>query len=277
MARADRRRAERARPAPPARRQAVVIEDDMFFPKLRRNAKWMFLFLALVFGLGFVGFGVGAGGVGIGDVFRGGAGSSGVPSIDDAEKRVSENPRDAAAFRDLATANQAEGNTDDAIEALESFVALKPKNAAALVDLASLYLVKVEEAQQRAQIANARASYLAPGATIASITQFGGSALEPDPISSAVNNQLSGIVQAELGQAQQAASQAVDAYKRRAATEPRNALYQLELAQTAESASDVTTAVAAYEKFLDLEPDDPNAVDVKRRLKQLRAATSATG
>jgi len=253
------------------------MEDTMFFPKLRRNAKWMFLFLALVFGLGFVGFGVGAGGVGIGDVFRGSGSGSGVPSIDDAEKRVSENPRDAAAFRDLATAHQAEGNTDDAIEALESFVALKPKNAAALVDLASLYLVKVEEAQRRAQVANARAAYLAPGASIASITQFGGRALEPDPISSAVDSQLSGIVQAELGVAQQAAAQAVDAYKRRAATDPRNALYQLELAQTAESASDVTTAVAAYERFLVLEPDDPNAVDVKRRLKQLRATTTATG
>lgn len=248
----------------------------MFFPKLRRNAKWMFLFLALVFGLGFVGFGVGAGGVGIGDVFRGSAGS-GVPSIDNAEKRVSENPRDAAAFRDLATAHQAEGNTDDAIEALESFVVLKPKNAAALVDLASLYLVKAEEAQQRAQLANVRAAFLAPGASVASITQLGGSPLEPDPISSAVSNQLSVVVQAELGTAQQAAAQAVDAYKRRAATEPRNALYQLELAQTAESTNDVITAVGAYEKFLDLEPDDPNAVDVKRRLKQLRAATSGTG
>ncbi len=248
----------------------------MFFPKLRRNAKWMFLFLALVFGLGFVGFGVGAGGVGIGDVFRGSAGS-GVPSIGDAEERVSENPRDAAAFRDLATAHQAAGNTDDAIEALESFVALRPKNAAALVDLASLYLVKVEEAQQRAQIANVRAAYLAPGASVNSIIQFGGSALEPDPISRAVDSQLSAIVQAELGQAQQAAAQAVDAYKRRAATEPANALFQLELAQTAESSGDVTTAVAAYEKFLELEPDDPNAVDVEQRLKQLRAQTGATG
>ena len=77
--------------------------------------------------------------------------------------------------------------------------------------------------------------------------------------------------------AQQAAALAVDAYKRRAATEPRNALYQLELAQTAESASDITTAVAAYEKFLDLEPDDPNAVDVKRRLNELRAQSGTTG
>ena len=64
---------------------------------------------------------------------------------------------------------------------------------------------------------------------------------------------------------------------RRAATEPKNALFQLELAQTAESAGDPTTAIAAYEKFLDLEPDDPNAVDVERRLKQLRAQAGITG
>jgi hypothetical protein len=59
MARADRRRAQRTRPAPAPRRSDVVIEDTMFFPRLRRHAKWMFLFLALVFALGFVGFGVG--------------------------------------------------------------------------------------------------------------------------------------------------------------------------------------------------------------------------
>ena len=99
----------------------------------------------------------------------------------------------------------------------------------------------------------------------------------PTSISSAVDGQLSQIVQTELGVAQQAAAQAVDAYKRRAATEPENALYQLELAQTAESASDAATAIAAYEKFLELEPDDPNAVDVRRQLKQLRAMSGTTG
>jgi tetratricopeptide (TPR) repeat protein len=249
----------------------------MFFPRLRRNAKWVFLFLAIVFALGFVGFGVGAGGVGIGDVFRGTAGASGVPSISESEKRITENPRDAAAFRDLATAYQAAGNTNEAIEALENFVQLKPKNAAAFVDLASLYLVKVDEARQRANVANIRAAYLAPGAAVVGFTQFGGSPLEPDAISGAVDGQLSQIVQTELGQAQTAAAQAVDAYKRRAAIEPRNALFQLELAQTAESAGDPASALTAYEKFLELEPDDPNAPDVKARLKQLRAQTGATG
>ena len=60
MARADRRRAQRTKaPAPVSRagggssRKSGTpsIEDTMFFPKLRRHAKWMFVLLALVFGL----------------------------------------------------------------------------------------------------------------------------------------------------------------------------------------------------------------------------------
>ncbi len=43
----------------------------MFFPKLRRQAKWMFVFLALAFGIGFVAFGIGGtGGSGISDLFQ---------------------------------------------------------------------------------------------------------------------------------------------------------------------------------------------------------------
>ena len=118
MARADRRSAQRAKPAAAARRSDVVIEDTMFFPRLRRHAKWMFLFLALAFGLGFVGFGVGAGGIGVGDVFRDAAGGTGVPSISDSEQKVLDNPKDAQAFKDLATAHQAEGNIDEAVEAM---------------------------------------------------------------------------------------------------------------------------------------------------------------
>src|SRR3990170_92925 len=173
MARADRRRAQRAKPAAVTRRKDVVIEDTMFFPRLRRHAKWMFLFLAVAFGLGFVGFGVGAGGIGVGDVFRGTGGSSGVPSASDARKRIDENPKDAQAFRDLATAHQAAGNTDDAIEALENFVALRPRNTDVLRELAGLYLAKASAAQQRGQIADYRAAYLAPGATIAGVIQLG--------------------------------------------------------------------------------------------------------
>ena len=100
----------------------------MFFPRLRRQAKWVFLFLALVFALGFVGFGVGAGGVGVGDIFRDAGGASGVPSVSDGARSACPRTRsDPQAFRDLATAQQADGNTDGAIEALEELVALRPE------------------------------------------------------------------------------------------------------------------------------------------------------
>ena len=71
--RRTRQRGER-RPTPRASRSArkptPSYEDTMFFLRLRRQAKWMFVFLALVFGLGYVIFNVGGTipGVGLGDV-----------------------------------------------------------------------------------------------------------------------------------------------------------------------------------------------------------------
>ena len=248
----------------------------MFFPKLRRHAKWMFLFLALVFGLGFVGFGVGAGGIGVGNIFEG-VGESGVPSVSEAEKRVSENPQDPTAFRDLATAHQTEGNTDEAIEALENLVRLRPKNVDALSQLAALYLTKSSEAQDAANRANTRAAFIAPGAAVANSLLLDGKPLDPDPISSAVNGKLSESVNLHLGEAQQAAAQAVDAYRRITLATPRDPASRLILAETAIEAGDAATAIAAYEKFLELAPNDPQVADVKRVLKELRAQSGATG
>ena len=141
----------------------VVIEDTMFFPRLRRHAKWMFLFLALALGLGFVLFGIGAGGHRARQPRRRRWRAADVPSVSDAEERVLDNPKDAAAFRDLATAHQAAGNTDEAIEAMASFIALKPRNTDALRELAALYLQQATTAQERAQIYQAAVRLPRPG------------------------------------------------------------------------------------------------------------------
>ena len=241
----------------------------MFFPRLRRHAKWMFVFLALVFGVGFVGFGVGAGGVGFGDILRGSGGASGVPSVSDAQKRIEKNPKDAQAFRDLATAYQADGDVDGAIDALESFSQLKPKNVDALRELAALYLRKAGDAQNRAQLAQLRSDYLAPGSSILGTLVLDKKPLDADPISSAVGAVLSEDTNAALTELQTASQSAVSTYQRIAAARPRDPSVQLELAQTAQSVNDTTTAIAAYEKFLKLAPNDPSAPDVKRLLKQL--------
>jgi tetratricopeptide (TPR) repeat protein len=247
----------------------------MFFPRLRRHAKWMFLFLALAFGLGFVGFGVGAGGIGVGDVFRDAAGGTGVPSISDSEQRVLENPKDAEAFRDLATAYQAAGDTDQAAEALQSFIGLRPKNTDALRELAALYLQQASAAQERAQIYQTRAAYLAPGTIRDIVFQIGESPLDPDPITSAVSSAYEGEIQAAAAEIQTASAQAVEQYKRIAELQPNDPTVQLELAQAAQSANDTATMIAAYKRFLKLAPNDPTASEVRRILKQLEQFTAS--
>ena len=242
----------------------------MFFPRLRRHAKWMFLFLALVFGLGFVGFGVGAGGVGFGDVIRDAAGGSGQPSISSAEKRVLENPKDAQAFKDLSTAHQAAGNANEAIDALENFVRLRPKNTQALRELAALYLQKASTAQERLQIYQAREQLLAPGTIAQTLFRLGDHAPEPDPITNAVSSLYDTEISTAQSEVTTAASQAVAQYKKIAALNPTDPSVQLELAQAAQSSGDVTTMIAAYEAFLEIAPDDPTAPEVRRILKQLQ-------
>jgi len=242
----------------------------MFFPRLRRHAKWMFLFLAIAFGLGFVGFGVGAGGVGVGDVFRGSGGASGIPSISKSEQRVLDNPKDAQAFRDLATAHQAAGNTDDAIEALESFVALRPRNTDVLRELAGLYLAKASDAQQRGQIADYRAAYLAPATAVTSAIKLGDKPPDIDPISQAVSGAITQDSSIAYSEAQKASAKAVETYRRITVVLPNDPTVQLELAQAAQDAGDVATTIAAYKAFLKIAPDDPTAVEVRRLLKQLR-------
>jgi tetratricopeptide (TPR) repeat protein len=247
----------------------------MFFPKLRRNAKWVFAFLALVFGLGFVGFGVGAGGVGVGDVFRGAAGDSGIPSISKAREQVSENPRDPKAYRDLATAAQTESNTAEAIDALQGYAALRPRDTSALRELAGLYLVQIGEAQQDYQLAELRAAYLGTGAAVFQTINLGGRPLDVDPISNAVASFYSDDINSALGQAQEAATGAVETYRKIAALTPNDPSVQLELADAARNTGDVATAVAAYEKYIDLVPaNDPSVRDVRRLLKELSTGTA---
>jgi len=247
----------------------------MFFPRLRRHAKWMFVFLALVFGLGFVVFGVGAGGTGVGDIFRD-SNSSTAQSVSDARKETEQRPKDAQAWRDYATALETEGQTADAIVALNTAIALQPKDESAYRELAGLHMSRATERQRDAQILQVRALFRAPSQGIPALTGPAGQSIFPDRISTAVNAQASGEISAALQDAQTEATLAVDAYKRLVALQPNDPNVQLELAQAAQQVGDAATAIAAYERFLTLAPDDPSAAVVRQQLKQLRAAAAST-
>lgn len=277
-------RFEKSRPKSPKPHAAVAarprastapsIEDTMFFPRLRRHAKWMFVFLALVFGLGFVIFGVGAGGTGIGDIFRDQGTSSG-QSVSDAREETEERPNDPTAWRNLATALQTEGDTAGAISALDRAISLRPKAADAYRELAGLHLTRAAEYQRELQQAQVGATFRAPALTFPSFTTKSGQATLEDPLTKAVSSGFGDEAATLYQQAAAEAAQAVSAYKRLAELQPNDPNVQLELAQAAEQTGDSVTAIAAYETFLRLAPDDPNAGVVRAQLKQLR--TNASG
>ena len=101
----------------------------MFFPRLRRQAKWMFVFLAIVFGLGYVIFNVGGSipGTGLGDVLQGlGQTSNAGPSVDESNDKIKEEPNNPQGYRDLATALQRENRSAEAIAPLERYVQMRP-------------------------------------------------------------------------------------------------------------------------------------------------------
>jgi len=247
----------------------------MFFPRLRRHAKWMFVFLALVFGLGFVVFGVGAGGTGVGDIFRGSGGSSG-QSVSDARKETVQRPKDEQAWRDYATALETEGKTADAIAALNTAIGLAPKDASAYRELAGLHMTRATEQQREAQLLQVRAAFQAPSQGFPSLVGSAGQTIFPDRIGTAVNAEASAAISRALQEAQTEATLSVDAYRRLVALQPHDPNVQLELAQAAQQVGDAATAITAYKTFLKLAPDDPSAAVVREQLKQLQQTAAAT-
>jgi len=235
----------------------------------------MFVFLALVFGLGFVVFGVGSDqGTGIGDLFRdGGGASNGGVSVSDARALVKKSPKSAKAQRSLATALQEDGQTDEAIVVLNRYLELKPKDKEALRELAGLHLGRATSLARDAQEAQVRASYLTFGSTFSTPLDLGnGATLGTDPIDEAVSTQANAAVTQAYTAAQGSFQKAEEAYDRLAAVAPRDPNVQLELAQAAQQSGDIEKAITAYEKFLKLAPDDPTAPIVRQQIEQLKAA-----
>src|SRR5580765_6909237 len=292
MARADRRQAARQARQVQRRPRAAgggtqIAEDTMFFPRLRNHAKWVFVFLVIVFAGGFVFLGVGSGSAGLGDVLQGNwsdifsSNSSSSAQIRKDKQLIKDDPKDYAAYKDLAAAQAADGKLDDAIATLQLLKTVNPKDAEGLSQLASIYVRKADVARVAAQVAQTRAQSVVPQSTFAPAPTTGiGKAyagLSP-PISSALEAQVNEQFQNAYSKMTAAYSQAVSAYRDVAKQSPSDASIQVALGQTAEQAGDTKTAIAAYRQFLKLAPDDSLAPAVKQRIKSLQQQpTVSTG
>jgi Flp pilus assembly protein TadD len=274
--------------AAPRRKQKKKVpewQEQLFFSRLRVHAKWVFVLLAISFALGFVVFGVGSGSSGLSQALQGAFnfGSGGGTSIGSLEKKVAKDPKNAQAWRDLATAYGGKGRTADAITALQRLTALKPKDVDALTSLATQYLALYQADQTAAYYAQLNAQAAVPSSTFtpAATTAFGKVFAAPsglkNPIDTAVQTGVSAGENTAFSKLQTDAQQTVAAYKNLAKLTPKDPGAYYQLGGVAQQVGDSTSAIAAYKKFLKLAPNDYQAPQVKKALKALQGTASASG
>lgn len=281
MARGAAQAQRKRQPEPQKRKKnaAPSWEEQLFFSRLRRHAKVAYVFLAVVFAAGFVFLGVGSGSNGITDAlqsfFGRSTGSSLSSQIHDKQKVVESNPKDVNAYLDLAGVQQADQRESDALATLQKARRIAPNNIDVLNRIAAIY---------GAQAGRAGDNYTAVLGSIQqnAITPPGldtsspiGQALTSDPYSQALQTRLSEAYTKVTGAYAKVASTYKQAAKiaKGTADEP-NAL--LQWASASQNANDLNGAVTAYEQFLKVAPNNPNAATVRQTLAQLLASAHQT-
>jgi tetratricopeptide (TPR) repeat protein len=266
------------RPRPPAQQRASQAEDLMFFPKLRRRAKWVFLFLAIAFGGSFVFFGVGAGGSGIGDYLSDLLNrpiSGDTPSLSDAREAVAERPNDPDAQLDLAKAAQVEGQLDLAVASYEEYRTMRPNDQDALRTLAALYGTQIAEAQRRATIASNEAAEASLPNTLAPEDSEFLQELTTNPLTGSLSAQAEARASAANAEVQSLAVAQLGIFSELAERIDDDPLLFLQWANAAETAQDYESAITAYEGYLELQPNAANAEQVQERIDSLKVVTGA--
>jgi len=248
--------------------------QELFFIRMRRSAKPVYLILAVLFAVTFAFLGVGSGtNGGLDQLFQGlnPFHHSGT-SVSSAQKYVAKHPNDPKGFRDLATAYEGKNDTAGAISALQQYTTMKRKDAKAWAELGNLqsqqaqtYATQYQSTYQARQLAAPSQPFLPTGKL--------GTALGTNQIEQTAATQADSQLQTLQQQAQLGYSNAVSSYQRAANLAPGDANNWFTLATVAQQSGDVKTAVKAYKKYLALNPDSTSAAQIKALIKQLQPAS----
>jgi len=250
--------------------------QQLFFMRLRRQAKLMYVVLAVLFALTFAFLGVGSGsGGGLDQLFQGlnffhHSGTS----VSKAQKEVKAHPSNPKGFRDLATAYEAKTDRAGAISALQSYTTLRPKDVSAWNELAGQqqaqaqdYLTQYRNAYQIRQDA-APSQLLQPTGKL-------GTALGTNPLEQAAAQRADTAVNDLSQQTRLAYSGVQSSYDQVTKLTPKDPNAWFNLAQAAQVAGDNVTAVKGYKRYLKLSPGTSTAAQIKQLIKQLSPAPPA--
>jgi tetratricopeptide (TPR) repeat protein len=247
----------------------------MFFPRLRNQAKWAFVFLILVFGGGFIFLGVGSGGLDLGQLLRdafGNKGSSG-QSVSDAQEDVQERPFNALARQKLAQALERDGRTDEAIQAWLEYGKLRPRDVNALRHLGDLELAQANVYLQQAQIASFAQAQASAGSSFQPGSGKLAEALGQDPLAAAATSKASADFQAASTNYEAAANRAIATYQQITKLQPNNQEALFALAQAADTLRKTDVAVGAYKRLLKTDLDPTTKAQIRERIKTLQSSS----
>ena len=272
---ASTQRKERPKPDPKRSKKAPAWEDQLFFSRLRRHAKIVYVLLALVFVFSFVLLGVGSGSNGISDAlqsfFGSNTGSSLGSQISDKQKAVARSPKDVNLYLDLAGLYQSDNQEANALATLRKARQVAPQNLDVIDRIGSIYGAQAGRAGDNYRAVFAVYSQNVTNAPGLDTSSPLGQALTSDPYTQGLQTQLNDAYtkvttayRKVAGVYQQAAQVA------KGTSDEPNAL--LQWASAAQSANDVTTAITAYQQFLKVSPDNANAPAVRQTLAQLQAS-----
>lgn len=242
--------------------------QDLFFMKLRRHAKWAYVVLAVLFAATFALVGVGSGtNSGLSGLFTGlFGGSSSGKSVAAAQAEIRKH--EPKGYLDLARAYEGKGQTASAISALQAYVGARPKDGAAWTELGGLQLnegskfaSRYQQAQQAAQQANPGQAFL-PSGTL-------GQALGTNPIDQLSTQRSSTLLTQYSQETSTEYGAALQSFQKAATLRPHDPQAQYNVAQAAQTVGQYQVELGALKRYLRLDPTSPQRSQIQSLIKQL--------
>jgi tetratricopeptide (TPR) repeat protein len=248
----------------------------LFFNRLRRRAKWVYVLLAVLFAITFAALGVGSGqGGGLDQLFQGlNIFNHGGTSVSKAQKYVAKHPNDPKGYRELATAYESKGDTGNAIDALQQYTNLRPKAAKVWSELAGLQATQAQTYLQQYQAAYQNRQLLAPSQSFLPTGKLG-QALGQNKVEEVAAKQADAAVQDLQSRTQLALNNSFSSWQKVTAITPKDSNAWFQYAQAAQQSGNYTDAVKGYKRYLELNPDSTSKSQIEQLIKQLSPTVSA--
>jgi tetratricopeptide (TPR) repeat protein len=249
--------------------------QDLFFVRMRRSAKPVYVGLAVLFAITFAFLGVGSGTNGLDQLFQGiNIFHRGSNAVSKAQSHIKDHPKDAQGYRDLATAYEAKGETANAIAALQQYTSQKPKDAKAWNELggmqmsqAQTYLAGYRAAYTDRQLAAPSESFLPKGKL--------GTALGTNEAEKAEAARLDASVQSFQQQTQLAYTNALTSYQKVTQLTPKSSDAWFQYATAGQQSGNYAAALTGYKRYLKLNPESTSRAQIEQLIKQLSPAVPA--